>query len=206
MKKIFYTILIISALSVFAFGQSSLTKDKEVYFAKDFTFYGYDFTHFKLSDPKRIGQNIKNFVFVWIDFCNKPVNAKDLAKWFKKDEVTIDQAYTLEINMKLNNDELGTFKRFTFPKDSIQSYVNKYDIQEKDGIGFVIIYECFDKESKTISAYYTFFDIATKEVLLCDYFVSRDKNGYNYVRDWCNAMIIAMKKYSKEYRGRVKLL
>ena len=206
MKKIFYPILFLYILSVSSFGQISPTSDKDVYNAKEFIFYGYDFTHFKLSDPKRIGQNIKNFVFVWIDFCNKPVNEKDLKKWFQKDKITIDQTHTLEINMKLNNDELGTFSRFTFPKDSIQSYVNNYDIQEKEGIGFVIIYECFNKELKTISACYTFFDIATKQVLLSDYFISRDRNGYNYVRDWSNAMIIALKKYAKEYRGRVKLL
>ena len=187
-----------------SYGQTFDAKEQEVYDAKEFVFYGYDYTHFRLSDPKRIGQNIKNFVFVWIDFCNGPVNEKDLSKWFLKDKVTIDQEQTIAMNMKLDNDILGSVSRFTLPKDSIQYYVSKYNIQEKEGIGFVIIFECFDKQTKTVSAYYTFFDIATKQVLLSDYFVSRDGNRYNYVRDWANAVIIALKKYAKEYRTRIQ--
>jgi len=201
MKKLSGLIAIFFAVIATSFGQESFANQRDICNSKELIFYGYDYTHFKLSDPKRIGQNIKNFVFVWIDFCNEPVGRK-LSKWFLKDKITINQTPTIEINMKLNNDELGAMSRSFLSKDSIQDYINKYKIQEKEGIGFVIIFECFDIQTKTVSAYYTFFDIASKKVLLSDYFISRDGNRYNYVRDWANAVIIALNKYLKEYRAK----
>ena len=47
-------------------------------------------------------------------------------------------------------------------------------MKQKEGIGFVVIVECFEKETKMTTAYFTFFDIATKKVLISDYF------GYDY--------------------------
>ncbi len=200
MKKYLLVLLFFVGLTSETIGQKETTSNKNIYTAKEIVFYGYDYTHFKLADPKRIGQNIKNFIFRWNVYCNDRVNEKTLSKWLKKNKVIINQDPTINLNKRLNSDNLGSKKKNILSKDSIQNCINNYSISEKEGLGFVIIYECYDNYSETVSAYYTFFDIATKIVLHCDYFASKDSKSYNRVKDWGAATVIAIKKYVKIYQ------
>lgn len=174
--------------------------NQDVYSSKELIFYGYDYTHFKLADPKRIGQDINSFIPLWNKFCNKWINEKYLKEWLNKEKVTINQEPTLNLNKQLSSVDLVTDKKETLSIDSIQDIINQYSITEKEGLGFVIILECYDNESKTVSAYYTFIDISTQRIIRSDYFVSRDRNSYNRVMDWGVATLIAMKKYAKFFQ------
>lgn len=59
--------------------------------------------------------------------------------------------------------------------------------------------ECFSKSNKAVSGYCSFFDIATKKVLMADYFLSKNPDTYNKVNDWGKALKIALRKYMWEY-------
>jgi len=109
----------------------------------------------------------------------------------------IDQDPTIELYKDLKSPDLVTYKKWIVPKDSVNNCIKRLKISKGSGIGFVIIYECFDKDEQTISAFYTFFDIGTRQILRSDYFISHDGNSYHRVTDWGDAAIIAMKKYVK---------
>ncbi len=190
---------LVSLFSVISTHGQKLT-EKDVNSSKELTFYGYDYTHFTLADPKRMGQNIKNFIFIWNEYCNKSINEKNLKKCFNKEKVTINQEPTIKLNKRLNSDDLGSMKKNILSKDSIQNCINNYSISEKEGLGFVIIYECYDNDSKTISAYYSFFDIGSKQIIRCDYFTSKYQTSYNRVNDWAIATIGALNNYIKFFK------
>ncbi len=201
MKKLFLTLLAVVAFFTLSFSQSEKLTDT-VFYSGEMVFYGYDYSHFQLVDGKRMTQDIKKFIFGWNDFLDVKLNKRVLASLFRKDRVTINQEPTDEKNRPLRSSELVSTARTIISKDSIQSYLSNYNFREKDGLGFVVIFENFEKESKSISGYFVFFDIATKKVIKADYFNSFDRNGYNRVNDWAIATVIAMKKYSKLYKKK----
>ncbi len=198
MKNFSLILFFFTSMASISLGQS--INKSEVVKAKEITFYGYDYTHFKILDAKRMNQDINKYIFMWIEFCNVRVNENKLSKMLKKDKIIFNEEPTIELNKKLISSNLVSITKKSISKDSIQKYVNNYNITEKDGVGFVIIIESFDNQNKSVSAYYTFFDIATKKVLLSDYFISRDGNSYNRVLDWGAAVVIALNKYTKIYR------
>jgi hypothetical protein len=52
-----------------------------------------------------------------------------------------------------------------FHLDSFKSIVKRYPLFQKSGTGFVIFIENFNKPEVYVTGYFTFFDLATKEVL-----------------------------------------
>lgn len=205
MKKVVLTIFTLTFLFTTSHSQEKNNEEKKIYEAKEIIFYGYDYTHFKIADAKRMDEDIKKFVFIWIGFCEEHITQKKLQNWLGKDKIDWNFDPTIALNKKLKSEDLGTPTKHSISKDSIQSYINEYNLREKEGIGFVINFECFDNAKKTVSAYYTFFDIATKKVLMTDYISSRDGNSYNRVSDWGTAVIINIKNYLPVYNDKKKL-
>jgi hypothetical protein len=165
---------------------------------------GYDFGDLKLTETKRLNDDMSQQVFSWIGFCQEHITDEKLAAWFKKDKVTSNLAPTVARAKKLNGTELVTFVKHTIPQDSLQRIVEGYDIKEKTGIGFVIIMECFYKPQKTASAYFTFFDIATKKILLADHFSGKEADGYGLTNYWGVSIIGITKNYSTLFKDKVK--
>ena len=205
MKGLGLTIIMLISLISISYSQKENTSEKDVYDAREIIFYGYDYTHFRLADAKRIGQDINKFLFLWTGHCQKRITEKKMTSWLKKDKVTFNFDPTFTLNKELNSDDLVAVTKHSISKDSIQSFIYDYKLTEKEGIGFVVILECFDNASKRTSGYFTFFDIATKQVLMSDYISSRDGNSYNHVLDWGAALVIAFKKYLKVYEENNKL-
>jgi len=199
MKSILFTITFFFIFNLSSFCQEYFTTKKEVIEANKVIFYGYDYSKFKINDPKRMGQDIRSHIFVWTGICLSDLPDKKMAKWIDKDSVVYNLDPTLSINKSLRSDDLTTIGKYTLDKDSIQSMINKYQLSETSGIGFVITLECFDNTTKRTSAYFTFFDIATKKIIVSDYVSSHSGNSYNRVSDWGEAVVIAVKRYIPVY-------
>ena len=205
MKRFRLTTLIVISLIGISSTKEEATSEKEVYDTREIVFYGYDYTHFRLADVKRLDEDLKKHVFYWIGFCQDRITEKKLRSVLDKEKVTFNFDPTLAVNKKLNSDDLGAITKVTISKDSIQSYINEYELSEKEGVGFVVILECFDNAGKRTSGYFTFFDIATKQVLKSDYVSSREGIlSYNRVSDWGSAVVIAFEKYLDVYADNKK--
>ena len=175
----------------------------EVYKTENIIFYGYDFSNFRLSDPKRIGQDLKKYIFTLIGFLAENLPEKKLAKWLDKENLVFNLVPTVDINKKINNEDIASPIKHDINKDSINSMIKKYVITEKKGIGYVIIFECFDNNTKRVSAYSVFFDIATKNVLLKQYASTRDGNSYNRISDWNVASIKTIKELTELTKNKI---
>lgn len=77
-----HTLIILLILnSLFFFSQETTIAD--VYKTNKVYYYGYDFTHFKLVEPKRIeeGKAIKNAIYEWIGYWNEKLTENNYRKF-----------------------------------------------------------------------------------------------------------------------------
>lgn len=193
--------------TVTCFGQDTYLSERKVYDAKEITFYGYDFSHFKLADANYLtdGGGVKKYIGSWIAFYTEHSNKKDLQSRFHKENFVFEFGYTTKIIQNLVEDNLVSITKNTLPPDSIQNIINKYEINENEGIGFVVIIECFNKSNKTASAYFTFFDIATKKILMSDLYGVDKADGYGMSNYWGVGLNSTFAHYSgRIYRERYK--
>lgn len=192
--------------SISALAQKNYTTQKDVFEATEITFYGYDFSHFKLAETKRmLDENIKTLVPGVIGFLNEHTTENDLQKRFKKERVKFSFDHMQTVVKNIKNEDIVSMVKHNIHADSIQSIINSYNINEKEGIGFVVIVECFEKITKRSTAYFVFFDIASKKIIMSDYFGGKEADGYGLINYWGVGMNATFGKYIADvYRKRAK--
>ncbi len=177
MIKIIYIIFLLTSLSTFSQNNTfnDVLKASKVYF------YGYDFTHFKFVEPKRMGQDaqIKGLIFEIIQLLNDKKTEKYYNNFFKKDTVIMNEEIVNALNFKIKAENILDFMKHSIPKDSLQTIINQYDTKGKTGIGFVQIIECFYRQKKETSVWYVFFDIATKKIIDAYETFNTDADSYH---------------------------
>lgn len=136
-----------------------------VYDADTIYYYGYDFSNFGLANPEKVGQeeSIKKFFVAWMHDIHEIYKKSDLEVLLKT-EVKKD-LQLVQDRYKLIRDEWITFEPHRFDTEKIKEIVKEYELNRTSGIGFVMIVENFNKEKEHVRVNYTFFDIATREVL-----------------------------------------
>jgi hypothetical protein len=194
--------LIIVSLLIYlnTFGQTEYSSENDVFSSKNIIFYGFDFTGFQLSDPKRMGQDLKKYVLSLTGFLIERLPEKKLQVWLNKDIIIYNLNPTLLLNKKINNEDIASPVKHNIAKDSIQTFIDKYAIIDKEGIGYVIIYECFDNASKRVSAYSVFFDISTRKILVLEHVIVHDHNSFNKLLDWNAPAFSAIKRLTENYK------
>lgn len=197
MKKL--TLLVTFTFFARSISFSQTLTENDVYNANSIIFYGYDFSDFQLADAKRMGQDLKKYLFNLVGFLQEHLPEKKLKKWLDKESVTFNLDPTMVILKKVNNDDIATASKHKIVKDSIPQMIKRYQLTDKSGIGYVIIFECFDSNEKRVSAYSVFFDIATKQPLLIEYVSKHDSNSFNRISDWNPAAFVTINKLTDLY-------
>lgn len=183
-------------------AQQSFFTVEDVYKSNKVIFYGYDMSESRLADAKRVGQNIKKYFFLLTESLLQEFPDWRLQRWLEKDTVVFSLDAVMAQNKRIDNDEIVSVIRHEIHKDSIDGMVKRYPITEKEGIGYVIIMECFNNEEKRVSAYGVFFDIASRKILRKDYLNHKDPNSYNRLSDWTHTSIETVRGLLKRYAKR----
>lgn len=201
--------LIISFLAVVSqcIAQGSYNTAEDVYKSRSMTFYGYDFNRVKLLEPKRISEDMTTQVFTWLGFMKERMTDEKLSAWLGK-QITSNWVPIVDLTKaNLNGKELVDVVKRPIHKDSLESIVRKYPLTEKEGLGLVVILEAFEKDTKRVYAYFTFFDIASRKVVLADYFNSKEADGYGLTNYWGIGMVGTTKIYiADEFKPKAKAL
>lgn len=203
-----------------SYGQTVYTSKKDISNAKEIIFYGYDFSHFTLADPKRLSfaqdrdpagvkehpsNSMKVYVSAWVGYLLDKMSENYFERKLKTPKVTFDFDYTLQVIRQLNDSNLVSIRKTTIPKDSIQTIVNNYQVKQKEGIGFTVIVECFNKDKEASSAYFTFFDIATKKIIMLDYFSTSHADGIGLTNHWGYGFNYTVDSYiSNEFKSNLR--
>jgi hypothetical protein len=218
MKYIFASILLMN--SIYINAQKIYSTKKDISNATEIVFFGYDFSNFKLVDPKSVGNiqlkdpvkikevsknPIKQYISSWVGYLLDRMGEKYFAKHLKTSKVIFDFDYTFEKIKNLSDSNIIGLSKTNIPKDSIQSIINDYQVKQKEGIGFAIIVECFNKSKESTSAYFTFFDIASKKVIMTDYFITSHADGIGLTNHWGYGLNYTVNSYmTNEFKSNVK--
>jgi len=87
-------------------------------------------------------------------------------------------------------------------KEDIEKIIKEYK-SDKKGLGLVYIVDNFDKPGEDGTIWVTFFDIASKNVLLTEKFSGKPK-GFGIKNYWAGAILDIIKQSGKEYKTREK--
>jgi hypothetical protein len=165
-------------------------------------FYGYDISKSKVTDPKRGGQPLAHYMHELVAEMTTYLSKKRLLKWFGFKDIGFKLNGTHDSNISVKSDELFYPEYMpdkSLTQDSIEQMIFRYKIEEKSGIGLVIIYEYFSRKRKSVSGYMCFFDIETREILVLLEDESKDGNSYRSFRDYWNPAARLVIGFTKTY-------
>lgn len=206
MKKTFLILLLFIGIQLNNYAQ----KKSDVFYEPDLTWYGLDFTKAKFIGAfTQVGdagiQNEEDMKYKYFPGWNTLVanerDKYDVRAAFKK----VNVYYNLEVIDKVNNeadvDDLFTLNEketIHMSEEKVKEMVSKYDIKDEKGVGIVFIVESFNRFSEEGSFYVTFFDIATKEVLLTKRVVGA-AGGIGLKNYWARTVYNALNKSKSLY-------
>jgi hypothetical protein len=199
--------LILFALMITAVAVTKAQDAKNVFSAKEIVWYGMDFTKATfvgqfdqgMGALPATGSDIKN---KWIPEWNsliarEPQNFK-IKEAFRVDNVYYDLSAVNEINRKVDPDKCMSYNPGNIERTEIDSMIKKYSAgDKKGGIGVVFVIENFNKGTQMADVYVTFFDIATKKVLICEK-ISGKSMGVGMRNYWAGAIKDVLKKIDKD--------
>lgn len=195
MKKLVLLTICILASSYSMYAQSNA----ELFNSAKLVWFGVDMSHSKLvgiegfTDPYDIQ---KRYVPAWNNLVLSEAEKYDVRKFFKKGEVINDILAVESVNEKINPGEWVQTTSYTLDKSEIAGMVKKYKGTEKEGLGLVFIVESFDKNKEMGFIYVTFFNIATKEVILTEK-LSGKAGGFGVRNYWAAAVYKVMLESEK---------
>ncbi len=195
MKKLLAVIFLLIGINIYA-------QDK-VYSTNEIVWFGLDFTKATfvgqfdqaMGAMPANGNDMKN---KWIPGWNSLIVAEpqnfDFKKAFNKESVFLDITTMNSLNTKIDVNKCMDINPGKIDRAEIDAMVKKYSSKDKkDGIGFSFIVENFDKGTQMATVYVTFFDIATKKVLLCES-IQGKAAGVGMRNYWAGAIKSIIKK------------
>jgi hypothetical protein len=171
-KILFLLSLIIGLTFTESLGQKVLLDEwnnnfKKVFDSDTIYYYGMDLSKVRLIDPALISnsESIKNtYCPAWINSILDEIKLNDIRKYHNKKQVIhilgdVENRYL----MLPNNFVIST--EYSFPIDSVTAMIKSYKLNQKNGIGMVVIAESFNKTQESIFTYHVFFDISNRDIL-----------------------------------------
>jgi hypothetical protein len=198
-------------MSVVAIAQS----EKDVIAASELTWFGIDFSKAQFVGSfnqfaeagEKGGDQIKHTFFpAWNDVVANEREKYDLKKAYNKTSINYDLDVVTKRNAAVDADKLVTLNsdegRIT--KEEIAKVVSQYKSTKK-GVGLVYIVDTYSKAEERGVIWVTFFDIATRKVLIAEKFTGKP-GGFGLRNYWMKPVFEVMMKTSHEaYRNWEKI-
>ncbi|MFT3739416.1 MAG: hypothetical protein QM786_11710 [Breznakibacter sp.] len=199
-------------LFMFLMGGLTLSAQKtiaDVFATGEVVWYGLDFTNTKFVGVYGSGAGTaedikKNLMPSWNNLIISEPGKYDLGTTFKKHPVINDLREVTKANQNIDESGIIDFNNYRFakPEEVIANAVAGYGTgAQESGLGLVFIVECFDKNAVDASLYVTFFDIATKKVLMTER-VTGKPAGFGLRNYWGGGIYGILKQIQKqEYKS-----
>lgn len=195
MKKITILLLFITS-TVAALRAQTSVKDKSI------TFYGLDFSKARMvgTDGFTNPSDIVNRIFgEWNSLLVNERTKYDVEFAFGKSEVKYSFDIVSRRNLSVNPNELVTNNSYGFDEKTVASVIKGYSTKEK-GLGIVLVVEKFDKTQELASVFVTYFDIASKKVLLTERMTAKPV-GFGIRNYWAGAIAKILKDCHNKVPG-----
>jgi len=195
MKKIAFILLLF--VSTYSGAQTSYSIFEDI----PITFYGLDFTHAKCVGSRKVPEATKivNEYFVkWNDMFMVGKRKLDIGKPYKKHDVFYDTT-TYQKNRSVDASKLIIEFPHEFTKKNVESFIEEYINQDKEGVGLIYLVEAINTTEKYLSVWVTFFKISTGEIILSEPVRSKGR-GRKFSYYWNDAFIKLYEESGKEYK------
>lgn len=197
MKNIVIACLLLAGLNLKAQDAS------KVFSATEIVWFGMDFTKAKFvgqfdqgmgAMPATGGDMRNKWIPQWNSLISTEQQNFDFKKALDKESVYYDIASVNTINSKINPDGCMDVNPGKIERSAIDGMVKKYSATDKkEGVGLAFIVENFNKGAQVADIYVTFFDIATKKVLICEK-MSGAARGVGMRNYWAGAIKAIIKE------------
>jgi hypothetical protein len=195
--KIFSALLLLAGISA-----SAQKTKSDVFSTQEIVWYGLDFSKIKLIGPEGFTDpnEIKNRFFPsWNQLFLFEADKYDLKKTFKKTTVINELSIVEERNKLPDASELVITTSYSIDEAVVEEVVKQYKGgAQTEGVGLVFVMEKFDKTAEVGTMYVTFFDIATKKVLLSKKMGGKP-GGFGLRNFWAATYYEVLKQCAKEF-------
>lgn len=122
----------------------------------------------------------------------------NLNDMLRNNNIAYEIDMVMKLNDKANSNELRSYKPKTYSKDDIKSFVRKYPLSSKRGIGVVLVTESLNKEEKLAFYHFVVLDMRTKKVLFQERLVGKP-GGFGLRNYWAGSINNVIKDITKVY-------
>jgi len=182
MKKIFLIVFLLSTVLGWTQTKSELFQSEKI------RFYGLDFTFAKFVVHKKVPDSsilVHRYYKEWNDMYLDDRKGFDMRRPLKKKKVSYDTA-TYSINAQINPEDIIVYEGSNLELKQIRKYIKNYSDFSKNGFGMVYIVESMNSKDKYLSAWLTFFDLKTGDLLFAEPIRVKAK-GRNFTLLWASA-------------------
>jgi len=179
MRKLVFILFLMSSVITWAQTKSELFNTAEIHF------YGLDFTsakyvaHKKLPDPLEL---VERYYREWNDMYLDEHDGFDMKRPFKKDFVYYDTTVYAR-NAMISSVDIIVTEPVSLELKDVRTYVKTYADKSKKGYGAVYIVESLNASDKYLSAWVTFFDVKTGDLIFSEP-IRIKANGRNFYLLW----------------------
>ncbi|MBC8033781.1 MAG: hypothetical protein H7Y03_06520 [Chitinophagaceae bacterium] len=174
-------------------GSVTAQKVKDIFNSSEtpITYFGVDFSEARLiGDAGADAMAVRNY-FSSINqvVVNEP-KKYDLSKAFQKSSVATDINAVLEKSGKVNTEKIlssNSADASRFSKATVDGVIKGYSYGNHKGVGLLFIMEGMNKTAQEASIYVTFFDIASKKVLLTERLTGK-AGGFGFRNYWASSI------------------
>jgi hypothetical protein len=191
-----------------ATAQKVYTK-AEIFADQKAVWFGIDYSLAKIKGEyeqpghplyKTPAQIVEDFFEAWNTVVASEPNKYNIAKTFEKKKVENDIMIAERRNSKVDPMELLTRKEYILEKDKVIEAVKDYkSFTTKEGVGIVFFAECLNNDEKMGTYYVVLFDIASREVMVCEK-VTGKPAGAGLKNYWAGSVADALSEAKKAYK------
>lgn len=166
-------------------------------------YYGVDFSHVRVTDAAKISKTYqyrRNFPRAWFAFLDKEMVMNNWVKRaLRKEILAYKQFEILPVSMNMVNNFIIA-ESYSFPLDTVNYALKQYPLNEKEGLGLVLIPENFNKNTEEARMWVVFFDIGSRSVRWAT--ETYGNCGHmGYTAHWGSGIVDGFKKFiRKKYR------
>jgi len=200
MKKISILINVLLLLSYVSFSQKAYTTN-DIFSIDEVTWFGLDFSEIRLigddgfNDPESIVENqFRSMNTLVLNESEKFM----LKSFFYKKSVESDLSIIRDRNETPDPDQivLSSNTVYSLDETKIENIISEYETTIDEGIGVVFIMESFNKPDAKGYMWVTFFDIASRQVLLTEKMTGK-AGGFGWRNYWVKTYYSVMKEIEK---------
>ena len=187
---------------------------RDIFYDSDvkISWLGIDFSHVKLignfaeffEAGEKSSWQIRDIYFPrWNNIILNEPEKYDIRGMIRKPDLWYDIDMLGDINSQTSLDEIESYNTVKFSEEDIQSFVNQYNLQDKEGIGILFIAECLNKNAEEAYYHFVAINMKNKEVLFHER-LRGEPNGFGLRNYWANSIYSVIRNIREYYFGSWK--